>query len=125
MDAELALKIGTFVGCGYAGQCILMPGKYLSDQGVTQTPQTEYMVKGLTGGVIGITVGSALAAFYGSPEMQRYAVLMNLGAFSYGSVSSLMQVTRPAEKDKPAPVGPKVDLGICTVMMAVWGSTFL
>lgn len=125
MDAELACKIGTVVGLGYAGQCIAMPGKYHADQGVTRTPQTDYMLKGLTGGVLGLTVGSGMAGWYGSREMQKYAVLMNLAAFSYWTVNSAMQVTIPAEKDKPAPIGPKVDLGICVFMMGIWGSTFL
>ena len=115
MSLTTVLKASTFVGAGYAAQCLFMTDKYLEDQKVENTPQTRYMVRGIAGGVVGIVTASYFAAFTGaSEEFKKAIALANISAFTVWTLSCINQVVNVASDA----IGPKVDLGICTVMLS-------
>ena len=114
MSLTTVLKASTFVGAGYAAQCLFMTDKYLNDQKVQNTPQTRYMVRGIAGGVVGIVTASYFAAFSASEEFKKAIALANVSAFTVWTLSCINQVVNVASDA----IGPKVDLGICTVMLS-------
>lgn len=94
-------------------------------QGIASNSETVYMTKGLVGGILSMVAFSYKAGFgNASSDLVDAAVLANIAAFSWWSVSGLNQLFND-KKAKKGLIGPKVDLGICAVMMTMFGSTFL
>ena len=87
----------------------------MKDHGVAKTNNTTYLVHGIVGGVIGLTVLTANAAFQGGDEMAAaYSVL---GAFAWWGLTS----TRRVFVEKAKVVGPKQNLAICAFMLTLYG----
>ena len=83
------------------------------------------MSKGLVGGVLSMVAFSYKAGFgNASQDLVDAAILANITAFSWWSVSSLNQLFND-KKAKKGLIGPKIDMGICAVMLCMFGSTFL
>ena len=83
------------------------------------------MSKGLVGGVLAMIAFSYKAGFGGgSKDLVDAAILANLVAFSWWSISAANQLFND-KKAKKGLLGPKVDFGICCAMLTMFGSTLM
>lgn len=83
------------------------------------------MSKGLVGGVLAMVAFSYKAGFgAASSDLVDAAVMANITAFSWWTVSSVNQLFNDKAAKKGL-MGPKVDLGICCAMLSMFGSTFM
>ena len=113
-----ALKGSTAIGTFYASNVIFMPKQYLEDHGVVADENTEYLSKGVAGGVIALTVATGLAAFSDNTEAQQIAAKANLAAFAFWGVTGIQ---KNFFGKAPPTKGDQIDLGICTAMLITFG----
>ena len=112
-----ALTISAVIGTGYAANVLLMTDTYLKDQGQKLSPESRYMARGIAGGVIGLTVISALARS-GGAELQNAACMANFGSFISWGIAAAHKNLVEGTTHK----GPKVDMAICGTMLALFVS---
>jgi len=126
MDITTALKITTVIGGFYAGNCVFMTDKYLEDQAVAKTDGTKYLVSGLVGGVFFMAAMNYYAGWTDSSmEVKDMVMKCNMIAFSWWIQGSVRKIWFNPEKKDKDPIGPYIDLGICTTMLTMLGSTFM
>lgn len=127
MDLSTTLKISSFIGAAYSANCLFMTDKYLEDQGVKNADAMDkYIVRGLTGGVIGLTTSTILAGFNpdASKETLEIIAKAHLASFSFWFSSSIYQMAC-VKHEKEAPVGPKIDAGICAAMLTLFATSLM
>jgi hypothetical protein len=114
LTLNTVLKINTVVGCAYAGNCIVMPAKYLKDHGVGFTKNTTYVMHNLVGGIIGMTAMTYQAAFKGGDEVA--ASYASIAVFTWWNLTSLRRVFL----EKAKVVGPKINFAISGAMLGLY-----
>ena len=119
MDATLALKGSTLIGSIYAANCYLNKDGYLKDQAMPVTNSSKYLVGGLAGGVVGITVMTGMAAMSTNSEAKVIALTGNVAAFTAWCINAVHKNMVEATD------GSKTDLGICAVMLTATGLALL
>ena len=123
MELTNTIKVSAIIGAAYAANCLVLTDKYLEDQGVENNVYSKYITRGLTGGVIGLTTSCFLAGWGDvSDETLKIVGKAHVAAFSFWISNCVYQLTM-VKHEKESPIGPKVDLGICTAMLGLFASS--
>ena len=101
-----------------------MTSKYLEDQGIPENDGSVYMARGIAGGVYAMTVFTGMAAFSADTNdaTQTAAAYANIAAFSYWALSA---IHKNFVSKAPPVIGPKIDLGICTTFLTLFGTSLM
>ena len=118
MDLLTVIKLTTFIGTGYFLQCAATSAKYCTDQNVVPNDNTKYMARGLAGGVLAMTMFCYKAAWGGSAADLQTVALVCFWTFTFWFVNAVHRIFMT--KTKPS-LGSKIDVGICTMFMSLYG----